>query len=469
FETDDSISPELISLSRSSTHDTECGFVVVPENREVPDGPTVRLPVAIARTRSPNPEPDPVIYLAGGGGHAHLTYAHLLLASVGDAVLEKRDFIQYNQRGAPGTEPVLECAGYTEFLFSLAARPEVGSLWSVEHDDYLDDCRQTLAGRGIDLTQYNSATNAIDARDVRIALGYEEANYYGTSYGTRLGLALLRDHPEGVRSIILDSVYPPEAGYYSEFARSLDRAFGEVFDACTADDECAAAYPDLESDFLATVDRLNDEPQMVNSPFGPVSVDGGIFMDAMAIYLYPPELIPRSPAAMATVAAGDLQPVEMVVAGAVTSPEISWNMFYAMQCREEVPFESYEEAMDVAAGLPSQIISHYLEAFARLHVDMCARSLSGAADPVEARAVTSEIPALVLAGRFDPATPPTWSQATAASLGNATYLEFPTLGHGIMRSSPCGLEIGLAFIDDPSTTPDTACIEELEPISFETN
>ncbi len=469
FEPDDCASPELIELSVSDTHDIECGFVVIAENRGVLDGPTVRLPVAIALTRNPDPEPDPVIYMAGGGGHNHLNYAHYLLASVGDAVLENRDFIQYNQRGAPGTDPTLECPGYTEFLFSLAARPEIDSLWTTEHDDYLVGCREALVEQGIDLSQYNSATNATDARDVRIALGYEEANYYGTSYGTRMGLALMRDHPEGVRSVVLDSVYPPEVGYYSEYANSLDRALGEVFDACAADPECAAAYPTLEAEFFAAVDRLNEEPQMVSSAFGPVSVDGGVFMDAMALYLYSPESIPLAPAAMASAAAGDFQPVERVVVGAVTSPDISWNMFYAMECREEVPFETYEDAVSGAAGLPSSIVSHYVEGFSRFHFEMCTRSLSGTADPIEAQAVSSEVPALVLAGRFDPATPPAWSEGAAASLGNATYVEFPTLGHGVMRSDPCGLQIGLAFINDPTTTPDTTCTQALDPISFNTD
>jgi pimeloyl-ACP methyl ester carboxylesterase len=148
-------------------------------------------------------------------------------------------------------------------------------LWVEEHAEYLADCERELVKRGIDLALYNSATNAADARDVRIALGYDEANYYGTSYGTRLGLALIRDHPDGVRSIILDSVYPPEVGYYTEYATTLHRAFTALFSGCADDTSCANRYPTLEADFYRTVDRLNAEPQVVDSPFGPVSVDGG--------------------------------------------------------------------------------------------------------------------------------------------------------------------------------------------------
>lgn len=78
----------------------------------------------------------------------------------------------------------------------------------------------------------------------------------------------------------------------------------------------------------------------------------------------------------------------------------------------------------------------------------------------------SDIPALVLAGRYDPATPPYWSESTAGTLGQATYVEFPTLGHGVMRSNDCGLAIGLAFINDPAAEVDVTCVDSLAPIDF---
>ena len=45
-----------------------CGFLVVPEDRSQPQGPTIRLAVAIFKTSSPHPAPDPVLVLGGGPG-----------------------------------------------------------------------------------------------------------------------------------------------------------------------------------------------------------------------------------------------------------------------------------------------------------------------------------------------------------------------------------------------------------------
>jgi pimeloyl-ACP methyl ester carboxylesterase len=41
-------------------------------------------------------------------------------------------------------------------------------------------------------------------------LGIREWNDYGVSYGSDLALQLLRDHPDGIRSVVADSVVPPQ-------------------------------------------------------------------------------------------------------------------------------------------------------------------------------------------------------------------------------------------------------------------
>lgn len=444
----------------------DCGHLVVLEDRTRPDGNLVRLPVMIARTPHPDPAPDPVIYLAGGGGHNHLRYADFLQQSVGDAVLQKRDFIQYNQRGAPLTSPELTCPGLPGFLYGLAAQSLSQEEWAARHLEFLAGCREALIAEGIDLSMYNSAVNAADADDLRLALGYEEANYYGTSYGTRLGLDLIRDYPDRVRSVILDSVYPPQAGFYTESGANLQNAMTYLFAACAADEGCASAYPDLEATFYETIARLDAEPELVDSPAGRVLVDGGIFMDAVSLYLYSPSNITRIPDAIDRAAGGDFSPLAGPVAGVITTEDIAWPMWYSMQCREEVPFESLEAAEEVGSSLDPGVAAHYIDGFARFHFALCEEWGMEPADPIESLAVESDVPALVFAGSYDPVTPPVWGESTAAALENAFYYEFPHVGHGIMRSTDCGLLIGLRFLDDPQSEPDASCIADMSPPDF---
>jgi len=63
-------------------------------------------------------------------------------------------------------------------------------------------CHRELAATGADLSAYNSTESAADFADLRKVLGFAAWNVYGTSYGSYLAQTLMRDHPEGIRSII---------------------------------------------------------------------------------------------------------------------------------------------------------------------------------------------------------------------------------------------------------------------------
>jgi pimeloyl-ACP methyl ester carboxylesterase len=136
---------------------------------------------------------------------------------------------------------------------------------------------------------------------------------------------------------------------------------------------------------------------------------------------------------------------------------------WSMQCNEEVSFESYEEARELASDLHPRI-AEYFESY--YEFTLCESWKSGRADPVENEAVASDIPSLILAGQYDPITPPEWSQMAAETLSNHFYYEFPGLTHGIMRSDRCGLEIGLQFLDDPDSEPDASCRKEYTGPTF---
>ena len=79
----------------------------------------------------------------------------------------------------------------------------------------------------------------------RLALGYDQVNLWGGSYGTRLALEVMRRHPVGLRSVVLDSVYPPDVDLYAEAPANFSRALERLFSACAANPICVQAYPNL--------------------------------------------------------------------------------------------------------------------------------------------------------------------------------------------------------------------------------
>jgi pimeloyl-ACP methyl ester carboxylesterase len=457
--------PSACRFGFTSPVTVECGDLIVPENRRKPDSPPIRVHVAIFKSTSPNPKPDPVIYVAGGGGADQLGATDTFMDWVGNAILQERDFIMYNQRGSHRNEPSLVCPDLTGLYFELAAQDLSAHERADRRIERRLECHDDLLARGIDLTGYNTVETAADISDLRRVLGLENVNLYGTSSGTRTILAVMHYHPEGIRSVILDSVFPPQVNYYSTFGLSVNRVFSLLFDACAADADCSQRYPDLEEAFYQLVDDLNAHPASVELSRGTIPVTGDMFMYAMWWSFYSANQIALVPGrihwARQGVFTGMVPWLENTLSdsGTFMAEGVEWSLM----CNEEAPFESYELGRELAADLPPQIAAYFDSYY---EFTLCEAWQSGRADPVENTAVVSDIPALVLAGGYDPVTPPEWSRLAAETLSAAHYYEFPSLTHGVMRSNACGLEIGLHFLDDPRAEPDSACMDDLPALDI---
>ena len=70
----------------------------------------------------------------------------------------------------------------------------------------------------------------------------------------------MRDHPDGVRSVVLDSTYPPEVDGVASIPAGAERALSELFAACAADPTCVETFGDLEALLFGLIDELNVTP-----------------------------------------------------------------------------------------------------------------------------------------------------------------------------------------------------------------
>jgi pimeloyl-ACP methyl ester carboxylesterase len=194
-----------------------------------------------------HPAPDPVVHLSGGPGASALTAAPYLFTWVISPYLANRDIVFFDQRGTGASQPALNCP--------VAINPDVVSL-----DPQLLECRDRLIQEGVNLAGYTSAESAADVDDLRRALGYAQWNLWGVSYGTRLTLAVMRDFPDGIRSVILDSTIPPQINAIVEGPAKVDGVLTTLFTGCAADRACNAAYPELRRVLYQLVAQLNRQP-----------------------------------------------------------------------------------------------------------------------------------------------------------------------------------------------------------------
>jgi len=438
--------------------DVECGALLVPEDYERSDGETLRLPYVILRSRSADPEPDPVIFTAGGPGYSSLDSVWMFADSL---LLNDRDIIIFEQRGNRYAEPALTCDP---------------SVWWEETQGGTP-CLDTIQARGIDITQYTTHNIVRDVVALRAALGHEQWNLYGSSFSTLVMLLVMDADPSGTRSAILQSVRPPNETTFAHEADSPLRAIEQVFTDCAADDGCAASYPDLADDFFALVRRLNAEPvevEVESSTVGELitlEMDGDRFIDWVAIdQLYGP-VFPHHDAAylpllVDEVRRGNVRPLEIAAQNAwntnIENLNWAWGLMLAISCQQDQPAAgpSRPEA-DLAA-------SERLEGFARTATqrEICAAWDLAPLPPAGTDYVESDVPTLVLAGSYDPVTPPVWSRTTAEHLPNSTYIEFPGHGHNVTSDNACAAKLEARFLSDPTTKLDTSCVEAAPSPSF---
>ncbi|MFQ3645363.1 MAG: alpha/beta hydrolase [Anaerolineae bacterium] len=220
-----------------------CGTVQVPESRRGLSNNVITLKVAILKTSAANPVA-PIIYLEGGPGGSAITGVHGWLSSV---LRSYGDIILFDQRGTGYSTPSLNCHEFDDDTISPSDDPE-------------ELCRRRLIREGVTLSAYTSAESAADIDALIRALGLPEVTLYGVSYGTRLALTTIRDYPERIRSVIIDSVYPPHVQGYEEQVVNGVLAFEVLFRDCAASRACSTAYPNLRQTFLQMIDDLNRRP-----------------------------------------------------------------------------------------------------------------------------------------------------------------------------------------------------------------
>jgi pimeloyl-ACP methyl ester carboxylesterase len=465
--------PDLCPFTPPEEVEVECGFVAVPESRSGEPGATVELAVVLYHSLAAEPAPEPVVYLSGGPGSGAIAS---LVGDYDDFVrplLEERDVIVFDQRGTGFSRPSLACPEYSRVVREDLRKNFALEEASERYTAALLDCRDRLVAEGVDLAAYTSAASAADVADLLTALGYERANLYGVSYGTRLAQTVMRDHPERVRSVVLDSVLPIEIDAYNDQLPLVDAALKHLFDACDADPGCSAAYPDLEGTYYALVEQLNAQPVTVPIPDarlgGMVTVDGTLATSAIYLSLARTASIPRVPQAIVAASRGDYRTLAPLLR-TLPSLEQALNMgvLLSINCHEEVFATTTEELEGDLAGRPN------VETFVRIALFGSAESLYtlcqdwGAAPfaPIESEPLVSDIPTLLIAGAWDPITPPAFADQVAARLEGSYLYEYPGLGHAPSRDEACPFRMALDFLSDPTTAPDAACLQSLAPPQF---
>ncbi|MDH3476653.1 MAG: alpha/beta hydrolase, partial [Rhodospirillales bacterium] len=213
---------------------TDCGYLVVEEERSTGSA-VVKLPVVIFRSTADVVRPDPIVFINGGPGATTLASPKITGKMWAELLPEidwisGRDLILFEQRGVGLSQPPLRCSEFRNVSPNPHEFEQIHEL--------MQRCRDRLRQQGVRLTAYNTTAIAQDVEDLRTALGIEQWNLWGESYGSHVALAILRNSSSGVRSAVLSGVVPPNVEDRTETVTGFYRVLEQVFAACAEDLAC---------------------------------------------------------------------------------------------------------------------------------------------------------------------------------------------------------------------------------------
>ncbi|MEM9557585.1 MAG: alpha/beta hydrolase [Acidobacteriota bacterium] len=435
------------------------GSLIVLENRVRPEGPTLRLPVVWIQPHDGDAHRTPVLYLGGGPGASALNVAGYPGAY---PFVAEHGFVVLEQRGTRFAEPALDCPELVAALRQSVLAPST-DVAIARQVAAAAACRARLTADGVDLSAYSTAASAADVEDLRRVLGVERWTLYGASYGTSLALAVLRDTPGTVRAAVLDSILPPQVLYDDESSRNLEASIGRIARDCAADAACAAAYPDLQRRFDAALDAADAEPLRLRLPddalegLEPAPDDTSVLLRGadLAALVGPssPRSIAGTPRLLDAIARHDIDVLQAAAANLLAPTSWAWGMRLSVWCSESQPDAARTRAaapLDVLGGVESAVVPPAV----------CAAWNVPARPRREVAPVRSEVPILLVAGEYDPATPPAWAHEAARTLPRSRVVVVRAAGHIPMQDwggDGCAMKFAASFIDDPETIvhPDT--------------
>lgn len=219
-----------------------CGTLPVPLDRKNPQGATIQIYFELYLHTNSGPAESAVLFNPGGPGESTTANRAKALALFA-ANLDVHDFLLIDDRGR-GFSTVIDCK---ELQHGTAPFPKAQA-----------DCAAQL---GEAASRYGTGDIAMDTDAVRAALGYDQVDYWGASYGGEDVTAYATRFGQHLRSIILDAGdgAPGLAAFWIEgiSAHSTKR---EVRLDCQRSPTCQIDHPDPDGDFVRLIESIRSNP-----------------------------------------------------------------------------------------------------------------------------------------------------------------------------------------------------------------
>lgn len=253
----------------------QCATISVPVDDADPTGE--RADLAIIRVPAEGRRLGVLLMNPGGPG-ASAVDSVVGLADLlsGSPVAEHFDLVGFDPRGVGYSTPQLRCRTDEEFD---AWRREPMVDYSPAGVAAIEGLDRSLAQKCLDrmgkafLAGVGTASAARDMDLVRRALGEDQINYLGYSYGTLLGSEYLAQFPDRVRTMVLDGAVDPARDPVEAVVAQMagfQLAFGEYAADCAESPACPLGTDPAQwvSRYHRLVNPLVAQPAPTSDPRG---------------------------------------------------------------------------------------------------------------------------------------------------------------------------------------------------------
>lgn len=459
--------------SKKTTHkiakeqDYDFGYLEVPENRTVLNGKTLKIPVYIFKSRNPDPQPDPIIYTVGGPGATTMPSAQYMNYY---RYLDDRDFILVEQRGTRYAQPNLDCPEWSKAVYE-SNQPGFDETKTDEiFNKAAQKCKARLEAKGIDLNGYNTNEIAADINDLIKVLDIDSYNLLTISYSTKIAQVLLRDYPDKIRSVVMDSPLPLEVNYEEESVVNVLEAVSKLLEDCAAQESCQTAFPNLKERFYKFLIDLNQNPlelTIANPKTGEPEMFKLTGKDLITVFTNASTGdVSDIPFEILKLLEGNLDTVKEQLSYLFEGPGSGdgMGMRLSVWCSEEYPFVDQSLVESETYGHPEV----YGLSPAFIPPGVCNTWGVKPKPEVENQPVKSTVPVLFINGEYDNETPPKWAKMMANNIPNSYHLIFkgwkhtPTTNWG----NPCAMIAANDFFNYPNRPPDPDCLDEISTPQF---
>lgn len=462
----------------ASQPSVQCGWLTTapPANLAKPSA-SFQIPIVLIPYTGKQRELDPVVYL-GQSISDNWQYDHDLLNA--DWLLKirkhidfKRDIILIGRRGHGLSKPNFYCPEYQQWQTERLTNASTMETNAQLYRQATELCHLHLSAQDLPLSAIGAEHSAQDVHDVLTLLGYTQWNAWATFYGTRLAFELQRLYPQQMRSMTVDSVYPPGEHLLQEWPLLLQTSLERLFDYCAGDEQCQRENGNVRDIYNSIMQQLNHAPMAIDvsdlkiGNLQTIRLTNEILLAILFDVQSSSNTLRTLPALLKNLHENQLDNFKLYLKHYL---EHQYNLaaqvpsFWMDECHDNPP--------TVFTNAQLTNTNTELRTYLAPEYDVC--DIWNKTNEPSPLAIPEHIttPALILAGDDDPITPVTWAIKTAGEYfapKQAYLFRFSTIAHQVMVNKPCTIDLFVNFLNTPDERPQADCRFDaaITPLSLE--